>query len=199
MELKNMKDPTENEPAKTVRVSSAYTRVVGNKTLNVINTKQTPGLPKKAYNKKWVVIQQNGNRMKVVGNSDKKYPAIDILLAAEKQLKAEAAKAEADNQSWNWWKLKTEKNRSKKINKEVMQKNKIKNPGRDSQPLPPGGSGTSIPTWYRSHNYRSRSTYICDGRGSFGGTVLSTCLTSVFNTRTVIIIYVVTEGSTKTL
>jgi len=99
MELKNMKDPTENEPAKTVRVSSAYTRVVGNKTLNVINTKQTPGLPKKAYNKKWVVIQQNGNRMKVVGNSDKKYPAIDILLAAEKQLKAEAAKAEADNQS----------------------------------------------------------------------------------------------------
>lgn len=94
-----MEKATENEPVKNVRVSSAYTRVVGNVTLNVINTKQTPGLPKKAYNKKWVVIQMNGNRSKVVGNSDKKYPAIDILLAAEKQLKAEAAKAESDNKA----------------------------------------------------------------------------------------------------
>ena len=81
-----------------VRVSSAYTRVVGKNTLNVFNTKQTPGLPKKAYNKKWVVINQVGNRNIVVGNSDKKYDSIDILLTTEKKLKAELAKKEENNQ-----------------------------------------------------------------------------------------------------
>lgn len=79
------------------RVSSAYTRVVGKDTLNVYNTKQTPGLPKKAYDKKWVVIRTNGRRNFVVGNFDKKYPAIDVLRATEIELKAEAKKAAENN------------------------------------------------------------------------------------------------------
>lgn len=92
-----MSEKPEQEKTR-VRVSSAYTRVVGKNTLNVFNTKQTPGLPKKAYNKKWVVINQVGNRNIVVGNTDKKYDSIDILLTTEKKLKAELAKKEEDNQ-----------------------------------------------------------------------------------------------------
>jgi len=84
----------ENQQPKPVRQSSAFTRVVGNKVLNVYNTKQTPGLPRKAYTTKWCVVQVEGKRSKVVGNFDKKYPAIDALRAAEVELKAEAKKAE---------------------------------------------------------------------------------------------------------
>lgn len=83
-----------NQKAPRSRVSSAYTRVVGKTTLNVFNTKQTPDLPKKAYSKKWVVIQTTGNRNKVHMTADKKYDAIDALLIREKALKAEEAKKE---------------------------------------------------------------------------------------------------------
>ena len=68
-----MSEKIEEKTVKT-RVSSAYTRVVGNVKIDVVNTKQNPeGLPKKAL-------------------QAKKYPAIDILLAHEKILKAAAAK-----------------------------------------------------------------------------------------------------------
>ena len=87
----------EENNVKSVRTSSAYTRVVGTDVLNVYNTKQTPGLPKNAYNKKWVVIQQTGKRNIIVGSTDKKYDSIDILLTTEKKLKAEAAKKAAEN------------------------------------------------------------------------------------------------------
>ena len=80
------------EQKKSVRVSSAYTRVVGNATLDVVNTKQNTGLPKKAYNKKWVVLMKKGNRTTIVAQTDKKYDSIDALLLKEKQLKADEAK-----------------------------------------------------------------------------------------------------------
>lgn len=80
------------EKVKTTRVSSAYTRVVGNHTLDVVNTKQQTGLPKKAYNKKWVVLMTKGNRRTIVAQTDKKYPSIDALLLKEKELKAAEAK-----------------------------------------------------------------------------------------------------------
>ena len=75
------------------RVSSSYTRVVGNVKIDVINTKQNPeNLSKKAASKKWAVIATKNNRVSCIGVSDKKYPAIDMLLAHEKILKAEIAK-----------------------------------------------------------------------------------------------------------
>ena len=69
------------------RVSSAYTRVVGQKRLDVVNTKQTEDLPKKAYNKKWCVLMTNGNRRTIIAQTDKKYDSIDALLAKEIELK----------------------------------------------------------------------------------------------------------------
>lgn len=89
----------EEKTVRTVRKSSDYVRVVGNTTLNVFNTQQTPGLTKKAYDKKWVVIQTTGNRMKIIGQTDKKYDSIDILLAAEIGLKEAAKKASESNDS----------------------------------------------------------------------------------------------------
>jgi len=87
--------PTEEQPkdetvATPVRRSSAYTRVVANTRLEVINTKQNDA-PARAK-KKWAVVAINGKRTTLIGQTDKKYPAIDILLATEKKLKA----AEAD-------------------------------------------------------------------------------------------------------
>jgi len=86
-----MEKEPQQKPA--VRVSSAYTRIVGSKQFDVLNTKQNTGLPKKAYNTKWAVVRREGRRIAVIGNTAKKYDAIDILLAAEKQAKAEAAAA----------------------------------------------------------------------------------------------------------
>ena len=87
-----MEKKTEEKIVKT-RVSSSYTRVVGNVRIDVINTKQNPeNLSKKAASKKWAVIATNGSRVSCIGVSDKKYPAIDILLSHEKVLKAEIAK-----------------------------------------------------------------------------------------------------------
>ena len=84
----------ENEKEmKMPRISSAYTRVVGNVKIDVVNAKQNPeGLPQKAKTQKWAVIARNGKKTTVIGTSSKKYPAIDILLAHEKILKAEIAK-----------------------------------------------------------------------------------------------------------
>jgi hypothetical protein len=87
-----MPEKTEEKTVKMPRLSSGYTRVVGNVKLDVINVKQNPGnLPKKA-NKKWAVLATKNGRSRVIGATDKKYPAIDILLAEEKVLKAAAAK-----------------------------------------------------------------------------------------------------------
>ena len=87
-----MSEKIEEKTVKT-RVSSAYTRVVGNVKIDVVNTKQNPeGLPKKALQAKWAVIATKNNRVSCIGVSDKKYPAIDMLLAHEKILKAEIAK-----------------------------------------------------------------------------------------------------------
>lgn len=85
----------EKAPAtkKAVRVSSAYTRVVGTVKLDVVNTRQNPDQKTTRGKKKWEVIATNlnTNRVTHVGTSDKKYPAIDILLNREKKLKADAA------------------------------------------------------------------------------------------------------------
>jgi hypothetical protein len=88
---KGGKNMSEEPKTKPVRTSSAYTRVVGNKRFEVLNTKQTKDLPKKAYNTKWAVVRYEGNRIAVIGNTAKKYDAIDILLRAEIAAK-EAAK-----------------------------------------------------------------------------------------------------------
>lgn len=84
---------TETDTVTTpVRNSSAYTRVVANTRLEVVNAKQNPNDVTQKVTKKWAVIAHNGNRKKLIGQSDKKYPAIDILLATEKLLKAAEAK-----------------------------------------------------------------------------------------------------------
>jgi hypothetical protein len=96
--------PEKHEPASqptTTRVSSAYTRQVGNVRIDVVNVKQHTGaaLPKKA-SKKWAVIARNGKKLSVIGATAHKYPAIDILLAHEKMLKAkEAAKTDKSDKS----------------------------------------------------------------------------------------------------
>lgn len=82
---------SEKPKAKPVRTSSQYIRIVGSKRFEVLNTQQTPDLPKKAYQTKWVVMLFNGNRKSVVGQTSKKYDAIDILLAAEIAAKKAAA------------------------------------------------------------------------------------------------------------
>lgn len=84
---KEMKKMKNEEEKKTIRMSSAYTRIVGNDKLDVINTKQTPGLVKKAYNTKWIVLKTTGNRTAIIAQTDKKYDSIDILLATEIELK----------------------------------------------------------------------------------------------------------------
>lgn len=91
MEVKKMEKIEEKKIV--TRISSSYTRVVGNVKIDVINSKQNPeNLPKKALSQKWAVIATKGNRVQCIGVSSKKYPAIDILLSHEKMLKAEAAK-----------------------------------------------------------------------------------------------------------
>lgn len=69
------------------RVSSAYTRVVGNHRVEVINTKQSDDGPK-GNHKKWIVVDFNGRRKDLVGQCDKKYDAIKVLLQHEVALKA---------------------------------------------------------------------------------------------------------------
>ena len=69
------------------KVSSAYTRHVGNIRIDVINTKQND-VSKKASKTKWAVIVTNGKKTSVHSNHAKKYDAIDSLRAHEIVLKA---------------------------------------------------------------------------------------------------------------
>ena len=94
MPAKNDKKQPAETVVKPVRMSSGYTRVVGTVKLDVVNTRQNPDVKTTRGKKKWEVIATNltTNRITHVGTTDKKYPAIDILLAHEKMLKAEAAK-----------------------------------------------------------------------------------------------------------
>lgn len=91
-----MPEKTEAENQTRSRVSSAYTRVVGNVQFDVHNTKQTPDLPKKAYSQKWAVVRREGKRVSVVATSDKKYPAIGVLRQAEIDEKAKLAEKSSD-------------------------------------------------------------------------------------------------------
>lgn len=92
MEENKMPEKTEKTEEMKTRISSSYTRVVGNIVIDVVNTRQNPDVPAKAKSTKWVVLARNGKKTTIVGRSAKKYPAIDILLAHEKILKAAAAK-----------------------------------------------------------------------------------------------------------
>tara|TARA_R110001592_G_scaffold322788_4_gene601797 strand:- start:64 stop:369 length:306 start_codon:yes stop_codon:yes gene_type:complete len=97
MPAKNDKKKPTESVAKPVRVSSAYTRVVGTVRLDVVNTRQNPAEKTTRGKKKWEVIATNltTNRRTHVGTTDKKYPAIDVLLNREKKLKADAAEKAA--------------------------------------------------------------------------------------------------------
>ena len=70
------------------KVSSAFTRFVGEIRVDVVNTKQNDEVPKKAKAQKWAVIVTNGKRTKVHSTHSKKYDAIDALRAHEIELKA---------------------------------------------------------------------------------------------------------------
>jgi hypothetical protein len=78
------------------RPSSAYVRVVDGHRVEVINTKQRNDGPR-GNHKKWIVVDFNGNRKTLVGQADKKYDAIDILLAHEIDLKAQRDKKEEND------------------------------------------------------------------------------------------------------
>lgn len=77
---------------KAVKTSSAFVRVVGKTTLEVINARQNPA--PKSVKSKWFVRETTGNRSKVVATGDKKYPLIATLRAREIELKAAAQKKE---------------------------------------------------------------------------------------------------------
>lgn len=81
---------------KVVRKSSDYVRVVGEHRVEVINTKQRNDGPK-GNHKKWIVVDFNGRRKTLIGQADKKYDAIDILLAHEIDLKAQRDKKEEND------------------------------------------------------------------------------------------------------
>jgi len=72
------------------KVSSAYTRIVGEVRIDLFNTKQTTDLPKKAYTKKWALIEQKGKRQIVRGTFARKYDGIDALRVLEANMKAES-------------------------------------------------------------------------------------------------------------
>ena len=84
----------EPNPKPTRRTSSAYVRVVGNHRVEVINTKQRNDGPR-GNHKKWIVVDFNGRRKTLVGQADKKYDAIDILLKHEIDLKSKDSDDEA--------------------------------------------------------------------------------------------------------
>ena len=68
------------------KVSSAYTRIVGTSRIDLVNTKQTEGLPKKAYNQKWALIVVTGKRTKVVDTFPAKYTGIAALRVLEAEM-----------------------------------------------------------------------------------------------------------------
>jgi hypothetical protein len=76
------------EKQKTQKLSSAFTRVIGKTTLNVVNARQNTA--PKSVKSKWCVLELKGKTVKVVSQGDKKYPQIDALRAREIELKAAA-------------------------------------------------------------------------------------------------------------
>jgi hypothetical protein len=80
---------TDTTPA--IKPSSAFTRVVGNIRLDVINARQNPDSVPKSVKSKWAVLEVNGKKTKVISQGDKKYPQIDSLRAHEIVLKAAQA------------------------------------------------------------------------------------------------------------
>lgn len=76
----------DEKPKPRRRMSSSYTRVVGDHRVEVINTKQRNDGPR-GNHKKWIVVDFNGRRKTLIGQTDKKYDAIDILLKHEIELK----------------------------------------------------------------------------------------------------------------
>ena len=71
------------------KVSSAYTRVVGNARIDLVNTKQTEDLPKKAYSQKWALIVAVGKRVRVADTFARKYDGIAQLRILEAEMMAE--------------------------------------------------------------------------------------------------------------
>ena len=69
-----------------LKISSAFTRVVGKTTLEVVNSRQNP--TPASVKSKWCVLELKGKTRKVVSQGDKKYPQIDSLRAREIALKA---------------------------------------------------------------------------------------------------------------
>lgn len=86
-----VKTKTEEPTEKVVKMSSAFVRVIGKTTLEVINAKQNDGVPK-AVKSKWFVRETTGKKSKIFSQGDKKYPQIDSLRAREIELKALAQK-----------------------------------------------------------------------------------------------------------
>ena len=71
------------------KVSSAYTRIVGEVRIDLFNTKQTTDLPKKAYTKKWALIVAVGKRVRVADTFARKYDGIAQLRILEAEMMAE--------------------------------------------------------------------------------------------------------------
>ena len=80
-----------DEPVVRAKISSAYTRFVGEIRIDVINTKQNE-TSKTAAKMKWAVIETNGKKSKLVKGFAKKYDAIGCLRAHEIVLKAKDKK-----------------------------------------------------------------------------------------------------------
>ena len=82
---------SDETPTGRSSVSSAYTRIVGNARIDVINASQRPDDVPKSVTEKWAVIVTVGKRKPaLVTQSSRKYDAIAALLAHETELKAAA-------------------------------------------------------------------------------------------------------------
>ncbi len=84
-----MSDEKVETPTIRSKISSAFTRHIGNVQIDVVNTKQNTDVPKKAQKNKWAVIVTNGKKTSVHSTHSKKYDAIDALRAHEIVLKAQ--------------------------------------------------------------------------------------------------------------
>lgn len=79
------------EETEVVQISSAFVRIVGKTTLEIINAKQSDGVPK-TVKSKWFIRETVGKKSKVFSQGDKKYPLIEELRNREIALKAAAQK-----------------------------------------------------------------------------------------------------------
>ena len=85
--MSEKKDEKNEEPTIRSKISSAFTRHVGNLRIDVVNTRQNP-VSKKADKQKWAVIVTNGKKVKLHSGHAKKSDAIASLRAHEIVLKA---------------------------------------------------------------------------------------------------------------